>query len=131
VELIQPAPSRGITVGWAQSVDPELLMGQPAILLELRKEMGLKMHDEQLATSSLVWSEDTLGGLPAVRLEGAWTSRNFDGGGPFWCWFVADPERQRVICVDVLCYAPGLEKMDFFRRLQAIVQTFSLQPPQS
>jgi hypothetical protein len=131
VELLQAAPSRGITVGWSQSVDPQLLLQQRPLLLELRKELGLKMHDEDVVPSSLSWSEDTLGGLPAVRLEGAWTSRRFDGGGPFWCWFVADPERQRVICVDVLCYAPGMEKMDFFRRLQAIVQTFSLQAPQT
>jgi hypothetical protein len=131
VELIQSAPSRGITVGWSQSVDPDLLLAQRPLLLELRKELGLKMHSEDLVASTLSWSEDTLGGLPAVRLEGAWTSRRFDGGGPFWCWFVADPERQRVLCVDVLCYAPGMEKMDFFRRLEAVAQTFSLQPPRS
>ncbi len=131
VELIQAAPSRGITIGWSQSSDPDMLLGQHMLLLELRKELGLKMHHEDLVASSLVWSEDTLNDMPAVRLEGAWTSRRFDGGGPFWCWFVADPERQRVICIDALVYAPGLDKMDYFRRLQAVIQTFSLQQPQS
>ncbi len=131
VELLQPSPSRGITVGWAQSSDPEMLLGQRMLLLELRKELGLKMHHEDIAPTSLVWSDDTVNGRPAVRLEGAWTSRRFDGGGAFWCWFVADPERQRVVCIDALVYAPGLKKMDFFRRLRSIIQTFSLQQPQS
>ena len=130
VELLRTGPSRGITVGWSQSSDPDILLSQPMLLLELRKELGLKMHHEDLVPSSLVWKEDIIGGLPAVRLEGAWNSRSFDGGGPFWCWFVADHERQRVICIDTLCYAPGAEKMNHFRRLRAIVSTFSLQPPQ-
>jgi hypothetical protein len=125
------APSRGLTVGWSQSSDPELLLSQRSLLLELRKELGLKMHHSEVVASSLVWSEDTLGGLPAVRLEGAWNSNRFDGGGPFWCWFVADLEGQRVICIDALAYAPGLDKMNYFRRLRSIVQSFSLQPPQS
>ncbi len=130
VELMRTGPSRGITVAWTASSDPDLLMGQRSLLLELRKEMGLKMHDEELVPGSLVWSEDTIGGLPAVRLEGAWNSRSFDGGGPFWCWFVADRANRRVFCLDALVFAPGMEKMDYFRRLQAILDTFSLERPQ-
>ncbi len=130
VELMQRGPSRGLTVAWSTSSDPELLLSQSSLLLELRKELGLKLHHEDVVPEALVWKRDTVGGLPAVKLEGAWNSRRFDGGGAFWCWFVADPERQRVIAIDALCYAPGMDKMDFFRRLRAIVQTFSLQAPQ-
>jgi hypothetical protein len=130
VEFMQTGPSRGITVAWSQSSDPELLLQQHFLLLELRKEMGLKLHHEDVEPTSLVWKEDTIGDLPAVRLEGAWTSRRFDGGGPFWCWFVADPAGQRVFCLDALCYAPGLDKLDFFRRMRSILQTFSLERPQ-
>ena len=107
-----------------------MLMSQRSLLLELRKEMGLKMHNEELVPDSMVWSEDTIGGLPAVRLEGAWNSLGFDGGGPFWCWFVADHANRRVFCLDALVFAPGMEKMDYFRRLQAILDTFSLERPQ-
>jgi len=131
VELIQNEPSRGITVAWSHSVDPMLIMDHQAILLELRKEMGLKMHGEDIAEDFLTWRRDTVGDLPAWRVEGAWTSRRFEGGGPFWSWFVADPDNQRVICIDALCYAPGLNKMDYFRRMRTIVQTFTLERPQS
>lgn len=130
MELIRTEPSRGITVAWSHSVDPELIMDHQAILLELRKEMGLKMHAEDIAEDFVSWSEDTVGDLKAWRLEGAWTSRRFEGGGPFWSWFVADPLNQRLICIDALCYAPGLDKMDYFRRMRTIVQTFALEHPQ-
>jgi len=88
------------------------------------------MHEDDIVPASLVWKTDTIAGLPAVRLEGAWNSRRFAGGGPFWSWFVADPEGQRLFCLDALCYAPGADKMDHFRRMQAVLQTFSLQRPQ-
>lgn len=130
VELMQTGPSRGITVAWSHSVDPEFLFNQRSLLVELRRELGLKLHHEDIIDESFVWTEDDVDGRPAWRLEGAWNSRSFDGGGPFWCWFVADPEHQRVICIDALCYAPGMEKMDFFRRMRTIVQTFSLSRPQ-
>ncbi len=130
VELMMTAPSRGITIAWSQSVDPGLIAEYRPLLIELRREMGLKMHDEEIVEDSFTWKEDTVGDLPALRLEGAWTSRRFEGGGPFWSWFVADRERQRVICIDALCYAPGMDKMDIFRRLRAVVQTFSLDRPQ-
>lgn len=130
VEFMRTGPSRGITVAWSQSVDPALVADYKPLLVELRREMGVKMHQEDIVDDSLVWSEDTVGDLPAWRLEGVWNARNFDGGGPFWSWFIADPENQRVICIDALCYAPGMEKMDYFRRLRSIVQTFSLDRPQ-
>ncbi len=130
VELMRTGPSRGLTISWSQSVDPQLVVDYKPLLVEMRREMGLKMHQEEIIEESLVWVEDTIDGQPVWRLEGAWASNRFDGGGPFWSWFVADPENQRVICIDALCYAPGLEKMDYFRRLRTLVQTFSLERPQ-
>jgi hypothetical protein len=130
VEFMRNEPSRGLTVAWSSSSDPELLLDQRPLLLELRREMGVKMHNEDIVAESLTWSRDEIGGLPAVRLEGAWASRSFDGGGPFWSWFVADVPGQRVVCIDALVYAPGLPKMDDFRRLRAIARTFSLERPQ-
>ncbi|MBU1073753.1 DUF4837 family protein, partial [bacterium] len=49
--------------------------------------------------------------------------------GPFWCYFVADEARGRIFCLDLLVYAPNKEKMDFFRRLRALLETFSLTAP--
>ncbi len=130
VEYMQTGPSRGITVAWAASVDPQLLLRQPAVLLEWRREIAAKMHNDEIVPEVLVWKQEELAGMPAVKLEGAWAGKRFAGGGPFWSWFVADPQGQRIFCLDALCYAPGIDKMDYFRRMNAILHTFALQRPQ-
>ena len=71
----------------------------------------------------------TDGDHDCVKLEGAWTSTVFAGGGPFWSFFLADPAGQRVICLDLLVFAPGEDKMNIFRRLEATAATFSFQRP--
>ncbi len=68
--------------------------------------------------------------MDCVKLEGAWTSNEFSGGGAFWCYFIPDSERGRMICLDLLVYAPGMDKMNFFRRLDAVASTFSMRRPQ-
>ena len=130
VELMQTGPSRGITIAWTSSVDPQFLLRQRSLLQGFRAEIAAKMHQDDIMPESLVWREETLAGLPAVKLEGAWAGRRFDGGGPFWSWFIADPQGQRLFCLDALCFAPGGDKMDYFRRMNAILHTFSLQRPQ-
>ena len=67
---------------------------------------------------------------PLGFAERGWVSRRFDGGGPFWSWFIADQQGKRLFCLDALCYAPGIDKIDYFRRMKAILHTFSLQPTQ-
>jgi hypothetical protein len=91
--------------------------------------MGEAMHNEELVAESLVWSEEQLGISMAVKLAGAWNSNAFAGGGPFESYFLADPEGKRVFCVDLLVFAPGMEKMAFFRQLRATAATFSLRRP--
>ena len=126
LELLRTGPSRGITVSWKTSVDPAAALEDTAFLLEMRQEMGERMHNEDIAPQGLRWSATTLGDRPAVKLEGAWTSHRFQGGGPFWSYFVADEKRERVLCVDLLAYAPHMDKMPMFRRMAAIASTFKI-----
>jgi hypothetical protein len=93
--------------------------------------MGRALHNEEIVPESLVWSRDLVGDRPCVRLEGAWSSSDFDGGGPFRCWFIPDPARGRVYCVDLLVYAPNQAKMAHFRQLEAVLSTFSTKGPPS
>jgi len=81
--------------------------------------------------STFIWDETEINGILAVEMKGAWNSHRFVGGGPFWCYFVPDLDRGRIYCIDLLVFAPGMEKMNFFRRMSAIVSTFSLKGPQS
>ena len=130
LELMRKAPSRGISLAWKKSADPLGLLSDKAALADFRAEMGVELHHEEIVPSSFVWSQAEIGGAPAVKLTGAWTSNEFSGGGAFWCYFLPDPARGRLVCLDLLVYAPGMDKMGFFRRLDAVASTYSTQRPQ-
>lgn len=125
LELITNAPSRGITISWRDTDEPAAFLADAEVMVALRQEMGRVLHKEELVPESFTWSRDTIGDVPCVRLEGAWNSTDFDGGGPFRCWFIPDKAHGRLYCIDLLVYAPGQEKMGHFRRLEAILSTFT------
>jgi hypothetical protein len=131
LELMQNAPSRGISVSWLETANPQRDLANFGLLTRLRAEMGTRLHSEEILPGTFVWEEAAIGGVASVKLEGAWNSTNFVGGGAFWCYFVPDVERGRIYCIDLLAYGPGLDKMDIFRRLDAIAGTFATHRPQS
>lgn len=131
LELITNAPSRGITISWRDTAEPTAFLADADVMVALRTEMGQVLHKEELVPESFTWSRDTVGDVPCVRLEGAWNSTDFDGGGPFRCWFIPDKARGRLYCVDLLVYAPGQDKMMHFRRLEALLSTFTTEGPQT
>ena len=131
LELMRHGPSRGITISWVSSDDPPKDLANLELLVRMRAEMGTRLHSEEILPETFVWSEAEIGGAPAVKLEGAWNSNRFVGGGPFWSYFVADAAKGRIYCIDLLAYAPGMDKMDFFRRMAAEASTFATRRPQS
>jgi hypothetical protein len=130
VEVMRNGPSRGISVSWRPSDDPAALLADRDFLEEMRAEMGDKLHNEEIIPSSFLWSEAEIGGMACIKLEGAWTSNRFSGGGAFWCYFIPDSSHRRLFCLDLLVYAPGMDKMNFFRRMDAVASTFSTHRPQ-
>ena len=130
LEIMRNGPSRGITISWRKVADPAADLKDRDLLLAMRQDLGTAMHDEELVPETLVWQDAEIGGVACVKLEGAWNSKRFAGGGPFWCYFIPDPTRDRLLCLDLLVFAPGLDKMDFFRRLDAIASTCATERPQ-
>lgn len=130
VELMQNGPSQGISICWQEVPDPQAALGDRGVLLRLREQMGRLLHSEDLVPESLVWSEAEIGGRACVKLTGAWTGQSFEGGGPFWCYFIPDGPRSRMFCLDLLVYAPGVDKMAMFRRMDAVAGSFSTTGPQ-
>jgi hypothetical protein len=130
LELMRNGPSRGISLAWRKAENPVALLADQDQLAAFRSDLGDKLHGEEIIPSSFVWSPAQIGGVECVKLEGAWTSNKFSGGGAFWCYFIPDTARQRVTCLDLLVYAPGMDKMNFFRRMDAVASTFSTQRPQ-
>ncbi len=129
VELMQAAPSRGISISWVETDDPLSLLEDRTALIAMRAELGKKLHAEVIVPETFVWRDALIDRMASVKLEGAWNSTRFTGGGPFWCYFVPDTRRGRVYCIDLLVYAPGMDKTAFFRRLDAIAGTFSTSRP--
>ena len=130
VEMMKTAPSRGITVSWAPyEGDWSNPLLEAETFLAMRREMGTRVHNEEIHLESLTWLKDTLGKQEVLKLEGAWTSNTFSGGGAFWSYFVPDLEKHRVYCVDLLVYAPGMDKMNFFVHLDAVAATFTTSRP--
>ena len=130
IEWVRNQPTRGITLAWEGVDDPLAALADRARLLALRRRMADRMHAEDLEDDTLAWEVDArLGRLPAVRLTGLWTSREISGGGAFWCYFIADPEGRRVFCLDLLAYAPDLDKVPLYREMLAIAESFSLSRP--
>jgi len=124
VEVMRTGPSQGISVVWKSCQNPAARIADRDWLLSIRTDMGDRLHHEDLVPQSMVWQEMAPGKFAAVKLRGAWTSRRFAGGGAFWSYFIPDPEGHRIFCVDLLVYAPGMDKMNFFRRMEAIASTF-------
>lgn len=131
LELMRTGPSRGISISWMESSDPVHDLANFGRLARMREQMGAKLHHEDILPDTFVWDEAEIGGVASVKLEGAWNSQKFTGGGPFWSFFIPDPKQGRIYCVDLLVYAPGLDKMDFFRRMEAVAMTFTTKGPQS
>jgi hypothetical protein len=129
IEWMRTTPSRGITLAWRTSEDPVAALANREGLLAWRREMGRTVHQEQIEPESLQWSEEEHAGLPGVHLRGAWLSDTFAGGGPFWCYFMADVAGERLYCLDLLVYAPGQPKMPYFREMAAIAETFAAAAP--
>ncbi len=130
LELMRKAPSRGISLSFTKFDDPAALLDDKDSLAAMRVALGEILHHEEVVPSSFVWSPAEVGGVACVKLEGAWISNKFSGGGAFWCYFIPDSHRQRMVVLDLLVYAPGLDKMGYFRRMDAVASTFSFQRPQ-
>jgi hypothetical protein len=129
IEWIRTGPTRGITLAWERAADPAALLADRDRLLALRRRMGETMHSETLDDRTFAWEDSRLGENPALKLTGLWISDEIQGGGVFWSYFLADERGGRVFCVDLLTYAPDMDKMPFFREMLAVGETFSLAPP--
>jgi hypothetical protein len=59
-------------------------------------------------------------------LRGLWKLENAFMGGPFINISLLDENRNRVVTVDAFVYAPGLDKRNYVREVEAILNTFKI-----
>lgn len=129
VEMMRQGPSRGLSVSWLETDEPAVVLEDRDQLVALRERMGKRLHNEEILPETFQWSTAKFGDKQWLKLEGSWVSTTFDGGGAFWCYFIGDEVRGRIYCLDLLVYAPGMDKMDFFRRMEAVASTFDTKRP--
>jgi hypothetical protein len=61
-----------------------------------------------------------------VELRGLWRLENAFMGGPFISHTILDEKNNRIVTVEGFVYAPSLDKRNYVRELEAILQTFEL-----
>ena len=124
VEVVRVKPHRGITVSWRR-MDERISLADSSGLYDIRADLAWKMYDKDVMRRNLVsFSEDRLGDLPAIRMDGYWENSVEQYGGPFSCFFVYDDLRSKLWIVDTLVYGPGFDKHPLLRELRAVAETF-------
>jgi len=61
-----------------------------------------------------------------TELRGLWKLEKGFKGGPFINISIPDKNRNRIVTVDAFVYAPGLNKRNYVRELEAILNTFKI-----
>ena len=127
VELVRVKPHRGITVSWRRWEGGSVSLADSSSLYEIRAALAWEMYDKDIMRRDIVsFSEDRLGDLRAIRMDGYWENSVGLYGGPYSCFFVFDDVLSRLWIIDTLVYGPGFDKHPLLRELRAVAETFDL-----
>jgi hypothetical protein len=74
----------------------------------------------------VIFREMVKNGHYIVEMRGLWRLENAFMGGPFISHTTLDEKNNRVVTVEGFVYAPSLNKRNYVRELEAILQTFEL-----
>ncbi len=133
LSLETPSSSQGILIYTYPYTDPAIFQKENLILKRnqvLRKHVpgplpGSWMATETMLPPSLTEFED--GGKYYAYLEGLWKLEGRGSmGGPFVSLSTVDEKRQRVVTVEGFVYAPGQDKREYLRQVDAIIHTLKI-----
>lgn len=74
----------------------------------------------------VIFREMSKNGSYMVELRGLWRTEKAFMGGPFISHTMLDEKNNRIYTVEGFVYAPSLDKRNYVRELEAILQTFEL-----
>ena len=72
--------------------------------------------------------ECSLANVYASKLTGLWDMENELMGGPLVGYAILDEERNRVIYLYGFVFAPGKNKRNYVRQIDAIINSLSIHP---
>jgi hypothetical protein len=76
----------------------------------------------------LIFEKQTLNDRKVYTLKGLWRMKNDFMGGPFRLYAIPDKANDRIIFIDGFVYAAGEDKKPLMKRVEAIMQSFKLEP---
>lgn len=71
--------------------------------------------------------EVTFNGQKAFETRGKWEVKNVYMAGPFLSYSIVDEPNNRIIVVEGLVFAPGINKRDYMFELEAILKTLKIE----
>lgn len=95
----------------------------------MRENIAGMTEAEYMSTDHrVVLSRDiSVDGHYVQEVRGLWQMENAPMGGPFVSYSQVDTLRRRIIVVEGFVYAPGKDKRNFIRELEAALQTFRIE----
>lgn len=124
--------SQGVLIYYYPYTDPNTFT--PDYLVAKRDEFTRKFVSGPTTGSYMVTETDypvifremVKNGQYMVELRGLWKLKNAFMGGPFISHTLLDEKNNRIITVEGFVYAPSLDKRNYVRELEAILQTFEV-----
>lgn len=77
----------------------------------------------------LIFENQTINNRKVYTLKGLWRMKNDFMGGPFRLYAIPDKANDRIVFIDGFVYAAGEDKKPLMKRVEAIMQTFTLDKP--
>ena len=92
------------------------------VIINLRNQMTSRYIPGPTDGSFMTVADD---GIFAVETRGLWETKGDFMGGPFLSYTFVDEASNRVITLDSYVYAPGQNKRDLLKQLEAILYSFN------
>jgi hypothetical protein len=124
IELHRKDPSRGIAVYWMNDMERAPTLADSTFLMAFRAGVTDTLYGDTILAGASHFTDDLVGEREVIRHQGVWQNEEDLTGGPFVTYYFYDESRRRMLALDLLLYAPGLEKHPYMRELEALATTF-------
>ncbi len=104
-------------------------------IVAIRNAFGKKNIPGQIEDSYMITEEAytphifevEVDGKKAFEARGKWEVKNVYMAGPFLSYSVVDKKNNRIVVVEGLTFAPGINKRDYMFELEAILKTLKIE----
>jgi hypothetical protein len=124
IELLDDGPSRLLGIFWLDWEAQPTLHDWMKLYRVRQNYVRERYAGDEMDSTRVRFSYDRLGEQPVVKMEGYWSNDVAISGGAYESYFVWDETNRLLWVLDLLVFAPGLDKPPLFRELLALAETF-------